>query len=144
MTGRKKVSTFRHWKQRFDPNASLIFRRRTVYVGIVYEAGDLIPEQLKNSKSKLRLFWDSKRIELAVFSPPEIPIQGPVAPLVDPPETTDSGKSEDSTDTAPEHEYTMEHVGAGWYAISLPDGGIEKVRGEEAAEARRDDLMSGG
>ena len=72
MTARpfRKVRKLRHWKQRYKPGAKFIFRRRTLYAGVIYEAGDMIPEALAKSKAKLRRFWEAKRIELAQFEDP--------------------------------------------------------------------------
>ena len=67
-----RIRRLRHWKQRWDPNARFIFRRRTLYSGEVFEAGDIIPETLANNRAKLRRFWEAKRIELAEFEAPNV------------------------------------------------------------------------
>ena len=66
------IRKLRHWKQRFDPNASFVFRRRTVFGSKRYNSGDLIPEELATNKGKLRLFWECRRIELAYFDAPNV------------------------------------------------------------------------
>ena len=67
---RKKIRKLRHWKQQYRKNSEFIFRRRTVYGGVIYEAGDKIPDILSKKKSKVRRFWEAKRIELAEFDDP--------------------------------------------------------------------------
>lgn len=69
---RKIVRRLRHWKQRFNKNAEFIWRRPTVAGGVQYNAGDLIPDTLKNNPAKLRSFWEAKRIELADFEAPNV------------------------------------------------------------------------
>ena len=69
---RKMVRTFRHWKQRFHKNSDFVWRRPTRYAGELYLAGDPIPDHLKDSPTKLRRFWESKRIELAEFEDPNV------------------------------------------------------------------------
>lgn len=63
----RKIRTLRHWKQRFDPNASFIWRKQQVFAGVTFKAGDSIPDDLAKNKTKLRRFWESKVIELAEF-----------------------------------------------------------------------------
>ena len=64
----KPIRKLRHWKQRYDPNARFICRRRMRWGGRVYESGDPIPAQLATNKGKLRRFWEAGRIELAEFA----------------------------------------------------------------------------
>ena len=59
-----RIRKVRHWKQRFDPAAAFVCRRRIVWGAEIYERGDLIPDQLAGNKVKLRRFWDSGFIEL--------------------------------------------------------------------------------
>ena len=67
-----QVRKLRHWKQRFDKNAKFIWRRKTEYGDWTYEIGEAIPEELENNPTKLRRFWESKRIELAEFKAPNV------------------------------------------------------------------------
>lgn len=69
---RTKVRTLRHWKQRFDKNAAFVFRRRIIYDGKQYKPGDAIPKVLQSNPTKLRRFWESKTIELALFEAPDV------------------------------------------------------------------------
>ena len=63
-TRKFRIRKVRHWKQRFDPAAAFVCRRRIVWDAKIYERGDLIPDQLAGNKVKLRRFWDSGVIEL--------------------------------------------------------------------------------
>jgi len=62
----------RHWKQRYSFDADLIFSR-TMKLGIcgvaVVKPGDPVTEEMKRilGRNRLRLWWESKRIELARF-----------------------------------------------------------------------------
>lgn len=64
------IGKLRHWKQRFEPDAAFIWRRDMQYGSEAFKAGDLIPQALFENKYKLRLFWESKTIELARFETP--------------------------------------------------------------------------
>lgn len=68
----RQVRKLRHWKQRFNENACFIWRRPTVFMGVPYNPGDKIPEELEQNKTKLRRFWESGRIELAEFDEPNV------------------------------------------------------------------------
>ena len=165
-TSRRLIRKLRHWKQRWDPNAEFIFRRRTRYSGEVFEAGDLIPETLANNRAKLRRFWEAKRIELAEFEAPNVQtgqrtteeriehikdvfspagIQEPPTPAAQVPEpSTEAGpgpEPETEPETPPqEPPPTVESLGAGWYLITLPNGSTEKVRGQDALDRYLADL----
>ena len=64
------VAKLRHWKQRFDPAAAFIWRRDIQYGSESFKVGELIPQDLLDNKYKLRLFWEGKLIELAIFDAP--------------------------------------------------------------------------
>ena len=59
----------RHWRQRFDPKATFVFRRRTKWSGEWMEPGDPVPMD-GLSVAKLRNMWDARRIELAEIEEP--------------------------------------------------------------------------
>ena len=40
----------RHWRQRFDPDATFIFRRSLRFNGIDYQPGDLVPQDLLDNR----------------------------------------------------------------------------------------------
>jgi len=69
-TGRK-VRSLRHWKQQFDPNAAFIARKRLNLSEGVFEPGDLLSDEAVAAlgRTKLKRFWESNRIELALFEP---------------------------------------------------------------------------
>ncbi len=62
----------RHWKQRYSFDANLIFTR-TMKLGIcgvpVVHAGDPVTPEMKSilGRNRLKLWWETKRIELANF-----------------------------------------------------------------------------
>tara|TARA_R110000850_G_scaffold272752_2_gene408204 strand:+ start:18479 stop:18841 length:363 start_codon:yes stop_codon:yes gene_type:complete len=62
----------RHWKQRYSFDADLIFTR-TMKLGIcgvqVVHAGDPVTPEMKSilGRNRLKLWWETKRIELANF-----------------------------------------------------------------------------
>ena len=64
------IDKLRHWKQRFDPNAAFVWRRNIEFGPNHFKAGELIPQTLLDNKYKLRLFWEGKVIELALFDAP--------------------------------------------------------------------------
>tara|TARA_R110002167_G_scaffold93122_2_gene249822 strand:+ start:19888 stop:20235 length:348 start_codon:yes stop_codon:yes gene_type:complete len=62
----------RHWKQRFEADADLIFSKRMKLgcCGVdVVNPGDIVTEDMKAAlgRNRLRLWWEAKRIELANF-----------------------------------------------------------------------------
>ena len=63
----RAVRKLRHWKQRYDEDAKFIWRRSVTWNGVMVEVGTEVPEDLANNKAKLRRFWQSHIIELAVF-----------------------------------------------------------------------------
>ena len=108
----RAIRKLRHWKQRFNPDAAFVCRRRLAWGERIYEPGDPVPEGLARHKGKLRRFWESGQIELAEF------------------ETTKRVKSTDFGNAA-----KVEAKGGGWYIVSLPDGRHRKVQGRNALEA---------
>ena len=73
----------RHWRQRFDPNLRLIFRR-PLRIGVTdFKVGEPLPEGL--DVRLLRRWWNAHRIELEDFTPPEREIsrEGKIARAVE-------------------------------------------------------------
>lgn len=58
----------RHWKQKFDRSAPMVFSRPITFLGERYNSGDPIPEALINNRTKLKLFWESRRVEYRDFN----------------------------------------------------------------------------
>lgn len=110
-----RVRKLRHWKQRFDPNAAFVWRKRTRFRGEQYEAGSLLEEGLLH-RTKLRRFWEAQRIELAYFEDPNV-LTGKVEVPSDLPDGV-----------------KVEKHGVGWYTIIKGDQKI-KVRGEANLKA---------
>lgn len=63
---------FRHWKQKFDKNARMVWARPIKFNGVLWEAGTEIPQQLKDNKGKLSRFWESRIIQLLDFESPDV------------------------------------------------------------------------
>ena len=120
------MSTMRHWKQRFDVGAELIFRKR-MKLGIcgveIVERGDIVTDAMKEvlGRNRLRMWWNNKILEIANFhDPAEADRQRRAA-------ATET-KTEDSTADR------MEHTGGGWYNVTLANRTV-RIRGKKKAEA---------
>lgn len=66
------MSRIRHWKQRFEADADLIFSKRMKLgcCGVdVVNPGDPVTEEMKAAlgRNRLKLWWEAKRVELADF-----------------------------------------------------------------------------
>lgn len=116
MADARIVRKFRHWKQRFNPDAKFIFRRGVLFGPKRYDRGDLCPEELLRNKLKLRNFWEARVIELAEFEVPDI-ITGQRPSI--PPGVTVEGPNK-----------------GGWFSMTLQDGSVEKIRGKEGVDER--------
>lgn len=149
---------FRHWRQRFEPNARFIWRRRINWNGEWTTPGEPIPDDLANNPKKLRVLWDTHRIEIAQWdeeveaepvgesAADDAPITEPEAdddPPSDEPEADDTPPVEPEVDDDPPSEAApppkVERNG-NWYTITLQDGTIEKVLGRAKLEARLQEL----
>ena len=108
------IRKLRHWRQRFDPKATFVFRRRTKWSGEWMEPGDPVPDGV--STAKLRNMWDARRIELAEIEEPAPTGSNPEEP---PPE-------------APLPDF-VEQRGS-WFAVAMPDGSERRVQGREALD----------
>jgi len=64
----RRVRKLRHPKQRFNPTAALVWRRRTFFGARWVEVGEEVDPKL--GAGKLRALWNSGRIELADFADP--------------------------------------------------------------------------
>ena len=65
-----KRRRWRYFRQRFDPTAQMVFRKKTTVLGAdIYLAGEPVPEELP--VRFLRKFWKSERIELRDYTPPK-------------------------------------------------------------------------
>lgn len=103
----KTIGKFRHWKQRFDPNAAFVFRRALAWPALVpmldedgepmadangseilvrgekriaFPAGAVVPQWVVEDMgvAKLRRWWESKWIELYHFENPNVAVGRPV------------------------------------------------------------------
>ena len=107
------VRKLRHWKQRYDPHASFICRRRLQWGGLKYEPGDPTPDGLAANKGKLRRFWEAGWIELAEFKAPNVVTGLPMETPVE-----DSERPQ------------VERRGS-WYVVTMPDGSERKALGRK-------------
>lgn len=110
----------RHWRQRWDPNAPLVFRKRLrmgddpakPYVFPGDPVTDAHRAQL--GMARLKVWWESGTIERADFDP-NLPGGGQVvheaAPVAG-----------------------IESTGRGWFTVTFADGTTKRVRGEENAK----------
>ena len=121
---RKPIRKLRHWKQRYNPNASFIWRRKVTWNGKPCIPGGSIPDGLAADKSKLRRLWESQWIELAEFEAPNV--------------QTGQVETNGGTGTALPAGVVVEGIGGPWHIVRLPDGTETKVRGKEALR----DLLS--
>lgn len=118
------MSRTRHWKQRWDPSASYVFRRRLRMDGgshpkFVMPGDPVTPEIIaKLGMVRVKRWWEAQTIERADFDPT---VRGGVAKVK-------PAVVEEST-------AGIEHTGRGWYTVTLSDGSTARVRGKEAAEA---------
>lgn len=112
---RRVVRKLRHWKQRFDPTARFVFRRRCRFAGKQYQRGDEIPESLRKKRLKLEDFWEAGVIELLGWGE-----------LV--------GVHETLSLPMPEG-VSIKHKGNHWYILTLPDGEEVKLQGRKRVEA---------
>ena len=67
----REIRKVRHWKQKWDPDAPMIWRRRVLWGDRYYEPGEPVPDDLAANRKKLRRFWESSWIERADFVPPD-------------------------------------------------------------------------
>jgi hypothetical protein len=95
------IRKFRHWKQRFDPKAKMVWRKRVRWPNtektkpgkpadglVTFEPGTEVPAWVIKSMggAKLRNLWESGRIELLGFKGPNVrtgvvdPVPEPQAP----------------------------------------------------------------
>lgn len=126
---RKKVRTLRHWKQRFDKNAEFIWRRPITWQGKTVKAGDPIPQDLQDNKTKLRRFWEARVIELAQFEEPDVATGQKPEPVV--PEVTFDYSAE-WPDT-PENEEIR--------GLAMEEAGLDQEAWDALSDLERADLM---
>jgi len=124
----RRVRVLRHWKQRFDRDARMVFRKRTAWTQeLQFEPGDEVPPEIieQMGPTKLRRFWEAHQIELHGFEDPDVGT-GQVEPA---PEKTDPATTEDDESELPLGVSVSGPVG-GWYTISDGEGSY-KARGKE-------------
>ncbi len=86
------IRKIRHWKQRFDPKAKMVWRKRVRWPtrnrkGLqTFKPGEEVPDWVIASMggNKLRNLWESGRIELLGFEAPTPSGQAPVEAAPEP------------------------------------------------------------
>lgn len=70
----------RHWKQLWDPNAKLRFRKRLLINGKWVSYGDPVTPAIRKliGMNRLRRWWDARVIEIDDFDPAERKTATPV------------------------------------------------------------------
>lgn len=130
---RNKVRRLRHWKQRFHPDAEFIFRRPVNFLGKRYEPNDPIPQALADHKTKLRRFWESGIIELALFEAPNV-----ATGVVDEPKEEADDEVQLLIDTAPDG-VEVERGNGSWFVVRVGEE-EHKVNGKAALEEKLAEL----
>ena len=121
----RKIRSLRHWKQRFNLNATFIWRKSGIYMGQAFKAGDEVPQDLTSKPTKLRNFWESQWIELAEFEEPKDITTGTTLP------------DETSEQSVPEPTLAYEVPGlsytakGNWFIVAMPDGSTQKINGQK-------------
>ncbi len=119
------VRKMRHWKQRWQKDAKFVWSRPTTYGCHPYKPGDDLPEELMKQPTKLRRFWESRRIELKDFEAPNVA----------------TGQTEDEQSKEPEGEVgvTVTKLKGPWYLV---DTGLDKikVKGKKARDQLLEEL----
>ena len=113
----------RHWRQRFNPKASFVFRRPISWGETEYKAGDRVPDDFP--KKKLITFWESGRIELWEFDEPRGVLKS----------QSDGAVQGINYEDIPG--YTVVSKGT-WFHVTGPDGETKKVQGR----AKLDELLA--
>lgn len=118
---RTAIRKLRHWKQRWNKHAEFVWRRPTVYLGVLHQPGDPVPEVLQQNPTKLRRFWESQRIELAEFEAPNV-TTGRVA-----------GAEQDDLPDLPDGVVVTRNRNQGsWFTVAVEGHAEVKVNGRRA------------
>jgi hypothetical protein len=102
------IRKIRHWKQRFDPKARMVWRKRVRWPNrdgkglMTFEPGDVVPAWVIKSMNgnKLRNLWEAGRIELLGFEAPNVRtgvVDPPPEPQAEAPKTPEPAPKKKST-----------------------------------------------
>jgi len=148
---RKKVRTLRHWKQRFQKDAEFIWRRPITWQGKIVKAGDPIPKDLQENKTKLRRFWEARVIELAQFEEPDVLTGQKPEPTPEPPDETSEAPSikdkelDDLVSKETDRKWHVEGVKEVFKSKTLATAkAAEMIAAAQAAESSDDDAWLDG
>lgn len=112
------MSNIRHWKQTFDPDADFVYTKRKL-MGLDPEnpyvnPGDLVDKSAFNIH-RLKMWWKCGFIALADWKSPD--------------EVLRDAQTATAAITG-----RISPTGRGWFAVTLSDGSVKKIRGEDKAK----------
>lgn len=124
------MSKMRHWKQHFDPDAILIFRKRMVIRGYgvdTAQPGDVVPQEMKDhfGVHRLKIWWEGGFLAIqdqAELEAPQVARERDMAKIL-------SNGLRGVVD-APEGAQSVVHVGGGFYDVTR-NGETTRVRGKK-------------
>lgn len=108
------MAKLRRWRARLEPGTEFVFRRSVVWGRRRFAAGDVVPDEIKNSP-KLKSLWERRFIEMR----DDVKLKGDAAPPPPAAAMPDGVKK----------------LGGSWYAVSTPGGDVKKVQGKDALDA---------
>lgn len=139
------MSQLRHWKQRWNPTADLVFTKR-MRLGLTAEvpfvnAGDPVPkDHPRLNRARLKRWWDAGYLALANWVDPmearrKAAVLDGDGPEVFDPRAKGTVVLDPRIDMVQPLDSHFRHTGRGWFEVTLPDGTTQKVRGQAAALA---------
>tara|TARA_R110000803_G_scaffold20201_5_gene52232 strand:- start:11840 stop:12253 length:414 start_codon:yes stop_codon:yes gene_type:complete len=110
------MAKVRHWKQKWDPEAPLVFRKRLLLNGVQVGPGTVVTKEIRSAlgedefsqQRRLKLWWDSGYLEIQNWGLD-------VKPAEETPQIVEGKR--------------------GWFKVTLADGSTKNVRGRQVAEA---------
>lgn len=112
------MSRIRHWKERWDPKADMVFNRYLTVMGVEVKPGDPVSAELraKLGPHRLKIWWTAGTVRLATFVPNPKPAAKKPAPK-------------------PQLEVGIYPKKKDQWLVVAPNGVKRLVKGEEAAKA---------
>ena len=124
----------RHWKQQFDANANLVFRKRMTIRGYgveIAQPGDLVPQAFRDhyGNNRLRVWWQAGYIEISEAEAPE-PAPLVVEPSPEPEAPTVEEVVEEIAEEPVKEPTKIVHLGGGYYDVTR--GGVTvRIQGKD-------------
>ena len=125
------MSKIRHWQQRFDMSAKLVFLTRRKFAmsetGFM-EPGQEISDEMKASlgRHRLKMWWRAGWIGLADFVDKRTLQRRSL--------NADPVPAQPDPVSAQETAGSVKHLGGGWYDVTLPNGSVDRVHGKVSAQ----------